>query len=165
MPNTKSTHLLLLPLDDDNRSGPADVPNIVGGLLSQSHLPMFSYCQSVGCVGNSVPLFGRIRCTERAVKIFWFGRTTGTGFKRLQQISEPPDDALWAGMSCCAVLAHSGRSDRTGHWFTFIKKNGVWWRSDTSLISLRQENPVLTQLLASNPPSSSDFTLGILMFK
>ena len=154
---------MLVVAPDVRSVGPVDVPAMVGRTLNQQDRS--TVCQTVDCIGHRAPLLGRIRCTEKAVKIFWLDRTTGTGQKCLQQVDEPGDSELWVGRECVIVLAHSGRSDRAGHWFTFIKANDIWWRSDTSLPGLRQENPFLSQLLPSSPPSSSDYTINIIMFK
>ena len=88
-------------------------------------------CQTVDCALRLSPLAGRVQCTEQALKIFWIGRNlTARGGKCLQQIVEPRAHVLWRGTECVVVLAHSGRNVRTGHWFTFLKENGVWWTPD-----------------------------------
>ena len=97
--------------------------------LNQPHTS--NVCQTVDCALRLSPLAGRVQCTEQALKIFWIGRNlTARGGKCLQQIVEPRAHVLWRGRECVVVLAHSGRNVRTGHWFTFLKENGVWWTPD-----------------------------------
>ena len=164
MPTTRSPYILLFPLDE-SAAGPAEVFTQVTRLFNQPHTS--NVCQTVDCALCLSPLVaGRVQCTEQALKIFWIGRNlTARGGKCLQQIVEPRAHVLWRGRECVVVLAHSGRNVRTGHWFTFLKENGVWWRSDTSFPGPRLENPFQTQLVPSNPPASQNFTIDILIFK
>ena len=163
LPTTRSPYMLLLPIDETS-AGPADVATMVTRLMNQSHGS--TVCQTVGCPAQLSPLVGVVQCREQALKIFWIGRNlTGGGVKCLQQMVEPGANALWRGRICVAAVAHSGRSDRGGHWFTFLKESGVWWRTDTSFPAPRQENPFLTQLVPTNPPTYQDFTIDILIFR
>lgn len=162
--NTRSQFLLLLPLDQHSPNQ-VDLHTEVNRVLQGQFFSLT--CQTLGCVGYLTRMTTHVRCTEQELSIYWIGRNlSGTGQKCLRQITEPAADTnLWRGKECLVAIAHTGRSSRAGHWFTFLKLGGVWWRSDTSLIGLLRQNPFHSQLLSSNQPSAADFTLDILFFK
>ena len=162
--NTNSQFLLLLPLAQ-HVAQPVDLFTEVGQVLTGQFFSLT--CLNVGCAGFQSRIHTQVQCTERTLTIFWTGRNTaGNGAKSLRQVAEPPaNTSLWRGKDCVAVIAHSGRSAVGGHWFTFLKIGGAWWRSDTSLPRPLMQNPFNDQLLESNQSSSSDFTVDIMFFQ
>ena len=165
LPTTRSPLMLLLPLNDSSHA-PAVLAPLIRREMSQPTLPLNSTaCPTSGCPNFMFPLQGAIQCREKPLLIYWLGRNLTNGqVKCLQQVTEPGQDTLWGNRSCGVVLAHCGRRAYHGHWVCFVKQRGVWWRSDTSLPGPRQENPFLTQLVATNPPRADDFTIDVLFF-
>ena len=161
IPNTTTPFLLLIPIHGQLQ-GHVELSTEVITLLNQ---PLNSVtCQNSSCAAYMSRIPGNIRCTLQSLTIYWVGRNLG-GIKCLRPVEDPVQSGSWISQECVVVLAHTGRSHRGGHWFTFIKEHGVWWRSDTSLPNTIIQNPFNTQLDPVNPPSTNDFTLDIFFFK
>ena len=162
--NTRSQYLLLLP-QPDTPSQPVDLHTEVTSVLQAQYLTLT--CQTTDCTRLNCRIGTRVHCTEQQVTIYWVGRNlTGSGVKCLVQVLEPaPSRDRWNGKECVAIIAHTGRSSAGGHWFTFLKSNGVWWRVDTNYHRIFRQDPFRSQLLSTNQPVGSDFTLDIFFFK
>ena len=162
--NTRSQLLLLIPQSQLSLT-PVDIYTEVRRILQGQFFSLT--CQTSHCPGFNTRIATQLQCTEQALSIYWIGRNVaGNGIKCLSKVSEPSSNTnLWRGKECVAIIAHTGRSSDRGHWFTFVRLMGIWWRSDTSLNGLYRQDPFQAQLLSTNQSSSTDFTLDIFFFK
>ena len=155
--NTRSQFLMLLEIDQNSLNA-VDLFTEINTVLQT---PFFSLtCQNAQCSAFQTRIGTRVQCSEQRLSIYWVGQ------KCLRQVSKPPaNTSLWSGKQCVVVIPYTGRSARTGHWFTFLKVGGIWWRSDTSLPRPVRQNPFTDQLLATNQVSASEFTVDLVFMK
>jgi len=74
------------------------------------------------------------------------------------------NDPSWPRKGLVMVVAHSGTGDRNtaSHYFSFILRQGVWWRVDTGTGTITQEDPFVSQMGARD---RMGFTINLLVFK
>ena len=75
----------------------------------------------------------------------------------VQPVANHPE---WPGLQPRVVLAHRANPN---HWFTFVCVRGVWWRADSALAVIRQEDPFQGQLDPSR--SRRGYTIDLIIFK
>ena len=156
LPTASTPLILVLPITDS--PVPANVAPIVTRLLGHNYT--FLPCQNITCPALNTLIPSTFQCTENTVSIYWLNRNV-SGHKPLTRLLEP-DPADWHGKQCSALLAHEGRRAVSGHWITFIKYNGSWWRSDSYRPSVTVENPFTNQMDANQ--TNGNYTIDILFF-
>ena len=80
-------------------------------------------------------------------------------------IADPgADDQYWPGKEVVMVVAHSGTgaSDTASHYFSFFRRQGVWWKVDTATGRITREDPFVTQMGARD---RLGFSINLLVFK
>ena len=117
-------------------------------------------CTSGGaCHGQHILATTRIQQGQHF--IVWVNRNDNNVSKIISPIAEPADhDPIWGGNHCHVVLDHAGNLPVAGHWFTFIKRNRLWWKVDTGSQQPVQENPFLNQRIQGGHL----YTIDILIF-
>ena len=90
-------------------------------------------------------------------------RYAGIGNKVTTPIKEPlANDLNWMGKSVVMALGHSGMGGGAGHYMSFFKVNGVWWKVDTAGTgTIVRENPFVTQMGARDVMG---FSINFLVF-
>ena len=71
----------------------------------------------------------------------------------------PLPSHLWQGKELRAIICHTGRIARQGHWVTFVQSGELWWKEDSSLQNPVMEDPFLHQF---NNDAGGVHTLDIL---
>ena len=74
------------------------------------------------------------------------------------------NDPCWPGKELVMVVAHSGTgaANTASHYFSFIVRQGVWWKVDTGTGRITREDPFVTQMGARD---RIGFTINLLVFK
>jgi hypothetical protein len=121
-------------------------------------------CQSPGWCGGQallarvVPMPGDVL----VIKVERVGHIRPLYQKVVTPLIEPVNDHdEWLGKHVATVLSHQETTDSEGitrgHWVSHRKVNGDWWRLDSAMDHLVQQNPF--NIL------SDGFTIDILMLK
>jgi hypothetical protein len=79
-------------------------------------------------------------------------------------VAEPqPNEPSWPGKELVMVVAHQSVLGRSGggHYFSFFRVQGTWYRVDTQARDIVSENPFTGQM-ASN--RRDGYTINILAF-
>ena len=80
-------------------------------------------------------------------------------------IADPgAEDQYWPGKEVVMVVAHSGTgaSNTASHYFSFFRRQGVWWKVDTATGRITREAPFVTQMGARD---RIEFTINLLVFR
>ena len=139
--------------------GLLDLENLVQDKLSEPTHGLI--CTGQGAC-NGQRLVGTTHIQQGRHLIVWINRNRNNIDKIISPVAEPNNSQAWGGKLCQIVLAHCGNLPIAGHWLTFIRRSGVWWKVDTDSRQPVQENPFLHQARAGS--TSSPYTIDILIF-
>ena len=119
-----------------------DIGRLLADTRAQPLSPSLT-CQGQGhCAGSQIPsvLVG----TPGQVMLLHLVRNlvADDRSKVLTPVAQPvANHPEWPGLQPRVVLAHRANPN---HWFTFVCVSGVWWRADSALTTIRQEDPFYT---------------------
>ena len=162
LPASCTNKLLVMAIP--HSSNYADLLAIVQLALNREY-PMV--CQDGTCPGFRNQILSRIEFTEREISIYWLNRNSNQDNQAVKDLTPvlDPDRSNWNGKHCQAIMAHVGRNVNGGHYFPFVKLNGIWWKlaSSSSHTPPIMENPFQRQIFPNNV--NGNFTIDILFFK
>ena len=148
----------MLPVPSQSQA--LDVGQLLADTRAQPLTPTLT-CQGQGpCGGTQIPSI-LVGTPGQVLLLHLVRNLVGVGNKVLTPVALPVGNhPEWPGLQPRVVLAHRANPN---HWFTFVSVRGVWWRADSALTTIRQEDPFLGQLDPST--SRRGFTIDVIMLK
>ena len=140
-----------------NQSNRVDLSQLLADIRAQPPLSTLT-CLGLGpCQGLPVP---SILVGGPGQALLLHLHRNLTGVKVLTPLDRPqPNHPEWPGLHLKAVLAHSANPQ---HWIAFINVQGVWWRADSAVGTIRQEDPFISQIDPTR--GTQGFTIDVALF-